>query len=108
MIINIIHIPFPPTILGLIIFTFCLLAGIIKEEWIKDTTNLLLNNMPLLFVPFLVGIISYKDLILKNWLTIFLTVFITTTLIIVIVGSFVEYGIKLVRLYKIRKVNKND
>lgn len=89
------HIAFPPAILGLILFTLALFGGIIKEEWVEKTANFLLKNMAVLFVPFVVGLIVYKDILLQNWLSILLVIFVTTTVIIVSVGLFVEYGLKL-------------
>lgn len=89
------HIAFPPAILGLILFTLALFTGIIKEEWVEKTANFLLKNMAVLFVPFVVGLIVYKDILLQNWLSILLVIFVTTTVIIVSVGLFVEYGLKL-------------
>ena len=89
------HIAFPPAIFGLILFTLALFTGIIKEEWVEKTANFLLKNMAVLFVPFVVGLIVYKDILLQNWLSILLVIFVTTTVIIVSVGLFVEYGLKL-------------
>ena len=107
LIIKLTHLPFPPTILGLILFTLGLKMKIIKESWIEFTSKILLENIGMLFVPFIVGLIAYKDLLLKNWLAILVVVFATTTFLIVLLGLFVEYGLKFLRLYKIRKV-KND
>ena len=96
--------------MGLIFFTLALNFGIIKEKYIESTVNFLLKNMAILFVPFVVGIIKYKQLLLENWLMILLVVFLTTFLIIVSLGLFVEYGLKFLRLHKINKYKgvKND
>ena len=96
-------IAFPPAILGLILFTLSLFAGIIKEEWVEAASNFLLKNMAVLFVPFVVGLIVYKDILLKNWLSILLVIFVTTTVMIVTVGLFVEHGLKF-----LNKEQKND
>ncbi len=101
------HIVFPPAILGLILFTLCLQFKIIKEEWIKTASEFLLKNMALLFVPFIVGLIAYKDILMKNWFVILLVIFLTTTLTIVSIGLFVEYGLKFLRLYKMKKVKED-
>lgn len=101
------HLRFPPVILGLIIFTLCLHFGLIKENWIDTCANYLVKNMGILFVPFIVGLVAYKTLLAQNLFVIFLVVFMSTTFIIVTVGLFVEYGLKFLRLHKIRKA-KND
>ena len=95
----------PPAILGIILFTLALIFNIIKEEWVEVTVKFILKNMALLFVPFIGGLIMYKTVLLKNWLTISLVVLIATTVTIVLTGLFVEYGIKFLRLHKMRKHN---
>lgn len=97
------NILFPPAILGLILFAFCLVQGIIKENWIKSTCEFLINNMAVFFVPFLGGLIVYKSLLIKNWFVILTVIFVTTTLIIIVTGLFVEWGIKFLRLHNMKK-----
>ena len=106
-ILKLLHISFPPAILGLILFSFALIEGIIKESWIKDACEFLINNMAMFLVPFIGGLIVYKSLLMKNWLVILVVIFISTTVIIAVTGLFVEWGIKLLRLNKIKTVNKN-
>lgn len=103
-IVRFLHIPLPPAILGLILFAFCLIQGIIKEEWIKSSCEFLINNMAMFLVPFLAGLIVYKSLLMKNWLVILVVIFVTTTLVIVATGLFVEWGIKFLRLHKMKEV----
>lgn len=101
------HIKLPANILGLILFSIFITTGLVKEKYVESICNFLLNNMALFFVPFIVGLVLYKSVLIKNWLIILVTIFLTTSMIIVFTGLFVEYGIKLLRLYKIRRY-KND
>ena len=105
IIIQLTQIPLPPAILGLIFFAFALINGIIKEKYIKSTCDFLMKNMALFIVPFMGGVIVYKPLLIKNWFVILVVIFLTTTLTIVITGLFVEYGLKLIRLYRMKKHN---
>jgi holin-like protein len=104
IVVKIFHIVLPPAILGLILFAFCLIQGFIKEEWIKSACEFLINNMAMFLVPFLAGLIVYKALLLKNWFVIFVVIFITTTLVLIVTGLFVEWGIKFLRLHKMKEV----
>ena len=106
-ILKLLHIAFPPAILGLILFSFALIEGIIKESWIKDACEFLINNMAMFLVPFIGGLIVYKSLLIKNWLVILVVIFISTAVIIAVTGLFTEWGIKFLRLNKIKTVNKN-
>lgn len=102
------HIALPPAILGLILFAFCLIQGFIKEEWIKPACEFLINNMAMFLVPFLGGLIVYKSLLIKNWIVILVVIFTTTTLVIVVTGLFVEWGIKILRLHKIKTTERSS
>ena len=106
-ILKLLHIAFPPAILGLILFSCALFEGIIKESWIKDACEFLINNMAMFLVPFIGGLIVYKSLLIKNWLVILVVIFISTAVIIAVTGLFTEWGIKFLRLNKIKTVNKN-
>jgi holin-like protein len=47
-------IPMPGTVLGLILFTSALFTGLVKLEWVENTSSLLLENMLLFFAPIIV------------------------------------------------------
>lgn len=102
-ILKVTQIKLPPAILGLVLFAWGLSIGIIKEEWVKVAVDFMLKNMPILFVPFIVGIVLYESILTKNVIAICLVILVSTTLTIVGTGLFVEYGIKLLRLYKMKK-----
>ena len=102
-----IHIQFPPAILGLILFAIALITGMIKENWIKTVSEWLINNIAMFLLPFIAGLVAYQGMIVKNLIPILLVIFVTTTLIIVLTGLFIEYGIGLVRLHHWRK-NHHD
>lgn len=106
-IVRLTHIVLPSPILGIIVFALLLQFKIIKKEWVQDICNLLLKNMPLLFVPLFVGIIAYYGIIEKNLIPIIINVVVTTTVTLIITAIFVENVIKFVRLRKIRKIH-ND
>ena len=107
-ILHFVHIQFPPTILGLILFAIALISGIVKEDWIKTSSEWLINNMAMFLLPFIAGLVAYQSLLLKNLIPIMLVIFVTTTVIIVLTGLFVEYGIAYVRLNHWRKNHHDD
>ena len=102
-ILNLVHIAFPAPILGIIVLFALLKIGIIKENWIEDFCNFMLKNMILFFIPIFVGIITYADIISKNFLAIAMTIIITTTLVIVLVGLTSYTIIKYQRLRRMKK-----
>ena len=102
-ILHLVHIQFPPTILGLILFATSLITGIIKEDWVKSASEWLINNMAMFLLPFIAGLVAYQALILKNLIPILLVIFITTAVLIVLTGLFIEYGTARLRLHNWRK-----
>ena len=108
IVIKFLNITLPPAILGLILFATCLIQGFIKEEWIKASCDFLINNMAMFLVPFIAGLIVFKSLLIKNWIVILVVIFTTTTLEIVITGLFVEWGIKFLRLHKIKTTKRSS
>ena len=100
---KLLKISFPPAIFGLILFSFCLIKGFVKEEWIKPAVDWLMNNMAMFLLPFMGGLVAYQSIVSKNILPILAVVFITTTVMIVAVGLFIEYGIAFLRLKKIKE-----
>lgn len=101
-IVNSLNLKVPASVIGLILFAISLIFGLIKEEWVETCVNFLLKNMPLLFVPFVVGLSVYKSFLMKNIIPILLVVLLTTTITIVFTGYLAEYGIKILRIIKIR------
>ena len=102
-VLRILKITFPAPILGIILLFLLLKCKIVRPEKIKDCCDFLLKNMVLFFIPLFIGIITYSDIILKNFQTIIITIFITTTLVMVVVGLFVENVIKFKKLNRYRK-----
>ena len=101
------HIVIPAPILGIVVLFILLQFDVIKKEWIKESCELILKYMPLLFVPLSVGIITYLGVIEKNLIPILINVIGTTTLTLLFTAMFVENVIKYVRLQRMRKL-KND
>lgn len=102
LVIKVLKITFPPAILGLMLFATALISGIIKENWIKTSVDFIMKYLPMLFIPFIVGIVAYKNLLMQNLPAVLVVIFITTIATIVGTGVFVEYGIKFLRLWRMK------
>lgn len=94
-VIKYLHIAFPSPLLGMVILSVLLYFKVIPEKFIKNISDLLLNNMALFFIPLFVGIISYTHLIKQNLAPIILTVIFTTFSTMLITAFLVEYLIKI-------------
>lgn len=97
--------PFPGSILAMIILFFLLVSKAIKAKSLEPVSGFLLKNMPLLFIPSTVSIISYLD-ILKNVLWEFLAVCVIST---IVTFTLTAYSVKLTvfLMHKRKEKNKN-
>ncbi|MWP48716.1 MULTISPECIES: CidA/LrgA family protein [unclassified Gilliamella] len=60
----------PGSIIGLLILFFLLAFQLIPTCWIKNSCNLFMRYMTLLFVPAAMGIMDNYSLLLQNWVPI--------------------------------------
>ena len=58
---QILPIPFPASVISMIILLIMLISGIIKMHNISDIGDFLLNNMGFFFIPISVSIMEYVD-----------------------------------------------
>lgn len=84
------HIPLPGNLLGMLILTVCLVTGWIKMELVEQASSFLLRHMLLFFVPILVGVAQYFDLITKSLWPVLLSLFIGPPLVMLASGRIVQ------------------
>lgn len=84
-------IPFPASIIGLILLFSCLSLGFVKVEWILLSGNFILKYMALLFIPIGVGLMNYFELIISHWPVILFSLVFTTLVIMLVVGHFFQF-----------------
>lgn len=59
-------VPIPGGVLGLLLFYFALVSGILKLRWVERASNFLLRHMVLLFVPLTVGLMDLGPLLSRQ------------------------------------------
>lgn len=69
---------FSASVLSMLILLLLLCTKVVKFEYIKHSSDFLLGNMALLFVPFGVSLLEYLDVISSN-LVLFLVIVLFTT-----------------------------
>lgn len=94
--------PVPASVYGMVLLFLCLCTGIIKEVQIKETADMLLVLMPVMFTGPSVGIIENYTSISES-LAAFLLVIVITTVFIMAVTSAVTQSIM-----KFRKTGENS
>lgn len=91
LIVALTHIPFPSSIIGMLFLTLFLHLGWIKLQSIKALSDLLISNLGLFFVPPSIGIMAYFKQIGENFLAIFISIIISTIVVIIVTGHVYQF-----------------
>lgn len=88
---EVLSLPVPGNILGMIILLFLLCTKIIKLEQINTIANFLLDHLAFFFIPAGVGLMTSVDIIKDSWLKLIVVCIATTIIIIASTGLIVQY-----------------
>jgi holin-like protein len=92
---QVLNLPVSAGVIGLLLVLIALLSGLFKLQWIKTGSDFILSELVLLFIPCVVGIIKYKDLLLTQGWQLILSVVIGTFCVMVATAYSVYFGFKL-------------
>ncbi len=84
----------PSSLYGLTCFTLLLHFKVLSADKIKSSIEWIMKNMIVCFVPAGVGIIEHFDLIKQHGFAIVFIIFITTFLLITVIGVLFELKIR--------------
>lgn len=90
---NIIPLPIPASIYGIVILFLCLELKIIKVEWVKETSKFLIEIMPIMFVPAAVGLIETWGLLKSSLVPYIVITFVGTFVVMIISGWITQLAI---------------
>ena len=76
----------PGSVLGMIILFLSLMAGIVKEDSVRDVALFLTDNMAIFFIPALIGILEMWGLIKMHFLAWVALLTITALLVMAVSG----------------------
>ncbi|MFD3259240.1 CidA/LrgA family holin-like protein [Paenibacillus lentus] len=85
---ELLHLPIPGSILGIIVIFALLKTNVIKLTWIEQGANLLLAELLLFFIPSAVGIIKYIPLLESDGVRI-LVVVVSSTFIVMLSSGLI-------------------
>lgn len=95
---KIFHINFPSPLLGMIILVVLIQLKILPLKLVEDGCKFLLDNIGLFFVPIVVGVVIYLNVISQNALTILTSILTSTVIIICSTGLAVDYLLRKKRI----------
>jgi len=68
----------PASIIGMLLLLLLLTLRLVKLDWVQDLADVLLGNLQFLFVPALVSIVQYLDVLRESWAAIVIVCVVTT------------------------------
>ena len=88
---------FPASVMGMVILLVLLLTKVLKPAQLKESSDFLLGNMLLFFIPTCVSVITYADVLFRNFWSIVLISVLTTPLVFFVTGQVVQLTLKRIR-----------
>ena len=88
------HIPLPGNLLGMLILTLGLCMGWIRMDWVEQASSFLVRHMMLFFVPIIVGVASYMNLISQDPWPILVALVVGPMLVMLVTGRVVQWYLK--------------
>lgn len=79
-------IPVPSSIIGMVLLTISLKAGLVKPRHVEKLSNFLVHNLGFFFVPAGVGLMNCLGLIADQWIPIVGAAVGSTVVIIAVTG----------------------
>lgn len=87
----VIPLPVPASVYGLVIMVLALKSGILRLEQVKDAATILIETMPVMFIPAAVGLMDAWD-VLKPIVGPVAFITVATTIIVMAVTGMVTQG----------------
>lgn len=89
---QLLHIPIPGSMVGMLLLFFLLITGIVKEKWIARGANMLLSHLTLLFIPATVGVINYVELFSGKGMWSIVIVMMSTIVVMLFAGLIGQWS----------------
>ena len=87
--------PIPAGVYGLFLLLLGLCTGLIKLEHVEETGNFLLDIMPLMFVPVIVGLMEDYDILKAVAVTVIVISVLSTIAVMAVTGKVTEFLIRM-------------
>ncbi|MCF7520588.1 CidA/LrgA family protein [Neisseria sp. ZJ106] len=85
----------PGSIIGMGVLFAALQAGWVKEAWVQPLTDALMANLTLFLVPPCVAVISYLDIIARDWFSILAATAASTVCVLLVTGKVHQWARRL-------------
>lgn len=91
---EVIPLPIPASIYGLVFMLIGLICGIIKLEQVNETATFLVEIMPIMFIPAGVGLLVSYDALKPNLVSVSVITLLTTVIVMGVTGVVAQIIMK--------------
>lgn len=89
-----IPLPVPASVYGLVLMFAALCTGILKTEQVSAAADLLIEIMPVMFIPAAAGLLDAWPVLQAIWIPVILITVVTTVLVMVVTGRVTQHMIR--------------
>lgn len=91
---NLIPLPIPASVYGLILMLLALCTRILRLSQVRETAHFLIEIMPVMFIPAAVGLLDSWPALQPVWLPVILITVLTTIIVMAVTGRVTQYMIR--------------
>lgn len=78
ILVNLLSLPIPGNVFGMLILFVLLLTGVIKLNWIDRASSFLLKHLVFFFIPITVGVMTLGTIFFQHGITIVIILMVST------------------------------
>ncbi|GGH16326.1 CidA/LrgA family protein [Paenibacillus segetis] len=104
---QLLHLPIPGSIVGLLLLFVLLLCKIVPVKWIEDGSTAVLAYLPLFFIPATAGIVNHMDIFSGRGLLLIGILIVSSVLTMVVAAHFSHWLALLSKKSKREKGNES-
>jgi holin-like protein len=105
--VTLLHIPLPANIVGMLMMLLLIVSRVLPLKWVKAGSRWLLAEMLLFFVPAVVAVVNYAQLLMVEGWKIFLVIGISTMLTLGATALVVDRVYRLEQRLAARKISRD-
>ncbi|MDO4454620.1 MAG: CidA/LrgA family protein [Eubacteriales bacterium] len=100
---DLIPLPIPASVYGLVLMLLLLQSHILKVDQVKETSEFLIEIMPVMFIPAGVGLLTSWDALKPIFIPVAVITAVTTVFVMAVTGKVTQ---KMIRSGKSRKTDR--
>src|SRR5476651_1724021 len=105
--VTLLHLPVPANIVGMLMLLLLIVFRVLPLKWVKEGSRWLLAEMLLFFVPAVVAVVNYAQLLMVEGWKIFVVIAVSTLLTMGITSLVVDRIYRFELTLAARKVNRD-